>query len=196
MHAHTREHSSCSRIGAVELVRGVIAKGLDGLLLTDHHYLWPQEEIEELRRAAGAPDSFLLSSGQEVTTSDAGDVLVYGAHTSMRQGLPLSELRRSCPGSALVWAHPWRWRKRPTTAELFNPDLDAIEVLNSNHSFLQNRRALREWSRWGFVATGGTDVHGRIAGTYPTIFEDTVKTLADVVEAIWMDKCRPFLNTL
>lgn len=195
MHAHTREHSSCSRIGAEALVKAVIAKGLDGLLLTDHHYQWSGEEVEELRRAAGAPASFLLASGQEVTTSDAGDILVYGAEDSIGPGMRLPELRCACPDAALVWAHPWRGPRRPNIAELFSPDIDAVEVLNRNHGLLRNRRALREWFALEFTAIGGTDVHGRIVGTYPTIFENEVRTVADVVKAIRAGRCCPSLKS-
>ena len=195
MHAHTREHSDCSRMDAEKLVRAVIAKGLDGLLITDHHYLWPQEEIEQLRLAAGAPESFLLASGQEVNTPDAGDVLVYGARTSIGPGIRLSQLRRTCPDAALVWAHPWRGRRRPTAVELLDSRFDAIEVLNRNHRFLQNRKALREWFALRFVAIAGTDVHGRIVGTYPTFFENKLSTMADLVEAIRAGRCRPLLKT-
>ena len=35
MHAHTSEHSPCSSVSAVELVRRVFAKGLQGIVLTE-----------------------------------------------------------------------------------------------------------------------------------------------------------------
>ena len=55
MHCHTREHSSCSRVSALELVQQVFAKGLQGLVLTDHHYLWPRDELAALCREAEVP---------------------------------------------------------------------------------------------------------------------------------------------
>ena len=55
MHCHTAEHSSCSSVSAVELVRQVFGKGLQAIVLTDHHYLWAVHELELLREAAGVP---------------------------------------------------------------------------------------------------------------------------------------------
>jgi hypothetical protein len=40
MHCHTSEHSPCSRVRAVDHVRDCLRRGMDGLVLTDHHYLW------------------------------------------------------------------------------------------------------------------------------------------------------------
>jgi hypothetical protein len=195
MHTHTKEHSSCSKVSAAELVTAASAKGLDGLILTDHHYLWPNEEMQELRLAAGAPESFLISSGQEVTTSDAGDVLVYGAHESIGPGICLGALRQEFPDAALVLAHPWRGQRRPSMSELFDANIDAVEVLNRHHRFSQNRRALREWFTWGFVAIAGTDAHDQNVGIYPTTFPDSVTTLADIVASIKNGTCRPFLKS-
>jgi hypothetical protein len=63
MHAHSAEHSSCSHVGALALVRLIHAKGFQGLILTDHHYLWQSEEIQEMRKDSGVPESFLVFSG-------------------------------------------------------------------------------------------------------------------------------------
>lgn len=195
LHAHTREHSSCSKVGAVELVTAAIAKGLDGLIITDHHYLWPIEEIQALRSATAAPVSFMLAAGQEVTTSDVGDVLVYGAPVTIGPKPRLRELRLDFPEVAIVLAHPWRGQNRPSMVELFDPNIDAIEVLNRHHRLSQNRRALREWFTWGFVAIGGTDSHDHNVGIYPTAFPDGVNTMSGVVDSIKAGECRPLLKS-
>lgn len=195
LHAHTRENSPCSKVGAVELVKAAISNGLDGLILTDHHYLWSMEEIQSLRSVTAAPVSFMLVAGQEVTTSDMGDVLVYGAPVTIGPGPRLHELRLDFPEAALVLAHPWRGQNRPSMIELFDPNIDAIEVLNRNHRFSQNRRALREWFTWGFVAIGGTDSHDPNVGIYPTAFPDGVNTISAVVDSIKAGTCRPLLKS-
>jgi predicted metal-dependent phosphoesterase TrpH len=195
LHAHTREHSPCSRVGAADLVTAALAKGLDGLILTDHHYLWPLEEIQDLRSASAVPATFLLASGQEVTTSDVGDVLVYGPPVTIGPGIRLPELRRKFPDAALVLAHPWRGQNRPSMTELFDANLDAVEVLNRHHRFSQNRRAMREWFTWGFVATAGTDSHDRKVGVYPTSFPEEATTFEAVVASIKAGTCRPFLKS-
>ena len=195
LHTHTEEHSPCSKVSAVELIKAAIDKGLNGLILTDHHYLWPTEEIQILRLTVPVPETFLLASGQEVTTADVGDVLVYGAPVAIGPGILLHELRRQFPDAALVLAHPWRGQQRPSMLELFNANLDAIEVLNRHHRFSQNRRALREWFSLGFVATAGTDAHDRAVGVYPTAFPDDVKTFAGLVSGIKAGACKPLLKS-
>jgi 3',5'-nucleoside bisphosphate phosphatase len=194
MHAHTKEHSPCSKISAVDLVRAVSEAGLDGVIMTDHHHVWSELELFALRAKACVSQKFRLFSGQEVTTSDAGDVLVYGPQVSIGPGIRLEDLRRNHPDAALVLAHPWRGQARPGTVQLFDPNIDAIEVLNKHHGFRRNRMALREWRTWGFVATAGTDVHDGRVGTFPTRFESHVSSMQDVVEEIQTGTCRPFFR--
>jgi hypothetical protein len=153
------------------------------------------EEIQALRSAAGGPVSFMLAAGQEVTTSDVGDVLVYGAPVTIGTGPRLRELRLDFPEAALVLAHPWRGQNRPSMVELFDPNIDAIEVLNRHHRFSQNRMALREWFTWGFVAVAGTDSHDHNVGIYPTTFPDEVNTISGVVDSIKAGTCRPLLKS-
>ena len=88
IHCHTAEHSRCSRVPAAELVRQALARKLHGTVFTDHHYRWGDEELAALRRAAGVPDHFLLLSGQEVSTSDLGHVVVYGRIPSLDHRRP------------------------------------------------------------------------------------------------------------
>lgn len=68
MHYHTAEHSGCSTVSAAEIAQQNFNMGLQGTVFTDHHYLWPPDEIKELRRGLKVPDYYLLLSGQEVTT--------------------------------------------------------------------------------------------------------------------------------
>ena len=68
MHCHTAEHSGCSQVAAAEVVQHNFNIGLHGTVLTDHHYLWTPEEIEELRGRLKVPDYYLILSGQEVMT--------------------------------------------------------------------------------------------------------------------------------
>src|SRR3990172_7362076 len=112
MHCHTSEHSRCSHISAVEIVQQVFSKHLQGIVLTDHHYLWSEKELKELRRATGVPDHFLILSGQEVTTADFGDALVFGIDEILKSGTLLATIRENFPHAALTWAHPYRNGKR------------------------------------------------------------------------------------
>jgi hypothetical protein len=197
MHAHTQEHSSCSHVAAADLVRRVFAKGLQGIVFTDHHYLWPEEELKVLRRKVGIPDHFLLLAGQEVDTPEFGDVLIFGATESLERGTSLAEIRGRFPETALVWAHPYRKGRMPSQENLLHPLLDAIEIFNSNHSVRENGRGLRDWHRHRFTATAGTDTHGEsYAGLYPTQFDHPAETMEGLVTEIRSGRCRPFFKEI
>ena len=133
MHCHTAVHSACSHVSAADLVQHNFDIDLQGTILTDHHYLWPQEEIEELRRKLKVPNHYLILSGQEVTTPELGDVLVYGADASIEKGTSLENIRRRFPDAAIIWAHPYR------DAQFRNQFYDTTQVFNkvSENIFLQ-----------------------------------------------------------
>lgn len=197
MHCHTRERSACSHIAVLDLVREVREKGLQGLVLTDHHAVWPEAEILELRRRAGVEPYFVILSGQEVTT-DRGDVLVFGAPDPIPKGTRLAEIARRLPGAALVWAHPYRNGKRPPAERLTDPaPYHGVEIFSSNHAIRENLAGLQDWHRYKFTALAGTDTHATgFAGTYPTQFDHWVSSLDDLVAEIRAGRCRPFLKEI
>jgi 3',5'-nucleoside bisphosphate phosphatase len=197
MHAHTTEHSTCSHVGARDLIRLIHAKGFQGLVFTDHHYLWQPEDLREIRRKSGVPESFLVFPAQEVRTRDMGDVLVYGADRSLGPGLSLPEIRAHYPEAALVLAHPYRNGGNPAPDNLLSPLIDAVEIFNSNHTASENSRGLKDWRLHKFTAIGGTDTHGgSYAGTYPTVFEHPVESMTALAQAVKKGRCRPFLKNL
>ena len=197
MHSHTAEHSSCSHVSAEKLTQVIYAKGLQGVVFTDHHYLWPAEEIREIRQSSGVPDRFLIFSGQEVQTRDVGDVLVFGADQTIPSGWLLEEVRTRYPEAAIVWAHPYRRGNSPSSESLLRRAFDGVEILNSNHSVSENSRALKDWYRYRFTATAGTDTHGAsYAGVYPTYFDHAVESIQTLAEEIKKGRCRPFLKAI
>jgi len=195
MHAHSSEHSACSSIPAADLVRQVFAKGLQGIVFTDHHYRWEEDELRAVRRAAAVPDHFLIATGQEVRTPELGDVLVYWAGETLPRGTPLGAIRDRFPGAALVWAHPYRGGKCPEDDRLLVAD--GVEIFSSNHTVRENSRALRDWHRLRFTAIGGTDTHGSgYAGLYPTLFDHPVASVQELAEELRKGRCRPFLKEI
>jgi predicted metal-dependent phosphoesterase TrpH len=185
IHAHTSEHSPCGKISASQLVSFLMKQGVDGVVLTDHHYLWTDNELSLLKEQHGIPEKFILLSGQEVTTRDFGDVLVYGANESVQPGISLKRLRSRFPDVALVWAHPYRGMLRPSAIELMDASFDAIEILNPHQSEDGNARGLQDWKEWGFNATSGSDLHSdQLSSLYPTKFDDPIHNISDLVAAI------------
>jgi predicted metal-dependent phosphoesterase TrpH len=189
LHLHTAEHSRCGKVSARGMIRYAYEHGLHGVALTDHHYLWSQDEVEELRRRARVPQSFGIFRGQECTTRNVGDVLIFGAHVTVRQGTPVEAIRSRYPHAAIVVAHPYRYA-RPTDRLLTYDGVDAIEVLHPSYSPRVTRLALEDWRRLGFTATGSSDAHRlEHIGVHPTRFERLPLTLGGLVTELRAGRC-------
>ncbi|MFH1791251.1 MAG: phosphotransferase [Candidatus Omnitrophota bacterium] len=196
MHSHTSKHSTCSHIDPVSLVKEVARKGLQGIVITEHHYLWRQDEIDELRRSSEVNGDFLIMAGQEVE-SDIGHVVVLGAGSSIPQGTKLRAIRRRFPDSAIIWAHPLRKNNLPAGRQLLSPMLDAVEIFSVNHTTKENCRGLALWHKHKFTAVSGSDVHfNNLAGIFPTHFEHPVADIGSVINEIKHGRCRPFLKEI
>ncbi|GAB7025088.1 hypothetical protein JCM15764A_03360 [Geotalea toluenoxydans] len=176
----------------MELAAAVRHRGSDGLVITDHHYMWPKEELAELKRESRLPGNFMILSGQEVLTADYGDVLVYGAARSIPHGMSLAALRKDHPNVALVWAHPYRYGHLPTAVELMNTDFDAIEIVNPHHTEEENYRAVSDWQRWKYRASSGSDIH-RIdfSEFYPVQFDCQIGRIEELVACIKAGRISP-----
>src|SRR5947208_13854596 len=89
LHLHTRRHSPDSVTDPFELLEAATAAGLDGVVITEHDYLWPEAELADLR--AAAPHLVVLA-GVEVT-GRGGDVLCYGVTdvSTLPRGIPWPE---------------------------------------------------------------------------------------------------------
>ena len=197
MHCHTAEHSECSHVSAADVVQHNFDIDLQGTVLTDHHYLWTPEEIEELRRKLKVPDYYLILSGQEVTTPELGDVLVYGADVSIEKSTSLEKMREHFPDAAIIWAHPYRYENVPPRDKLFHPLINAIEIFSSNHTVTESNRGLRDWHNHKFTAIAGTDTHAlSYAGLYPTIFDHPFSTVTELAGEIRAGRCRPFFKEI
>ncbi len=194
MHCHTSNHSACSHVSAVELVRKAFQVGIQAIVLTDHHYMWDDEELEVLRKESGVPGIFKIFSGQEVTTSDYGDVLLYGANkTYEKQKIKLAEIREQNPDAAIIWAHPYRNKKIPKPEKLLSPFINGVEIFSSNYSITEASCALKDWHKYKFTAIAGTDTHAySYTGSYPTIFDHPIESMKDLVGEIKAGRCRPY----
>jgi hypothetical protein len=175
------------------LLRLAADQGLDGVVITEHHFWWSPEQIQALRRRAGIADSFVILSGQEVET-ELGHVLVFGPSQTLRPS-SLQSLRDRFPECAMVWAHPWRRGRRPAPAQTAHPLLDAIEIFNTNQTPIENYRALSRWHADRFTAIAGSDAHGSSrVGKLPTQLDHPVATDAELAREIRAGRCRPYMK--
>lgn len=196
MHCHTSEHSSCSHVAAVDLVRRLHEAGIQAIVLTDHHYQWSQDELDDLRRRADLPKGLVILAGQEVETYDVGHMLIYGARTTIPAlRISLLQIREQNPEAAIIWAHPYRGKRIPPPERLLDPLIDGVEIFNANYTVLEAARALKDWHTYKFTATAGTDTHGlSYAGAYPTLFDHPFDSIAGLADEIKAGRCRPYFK--
>ena len=184
LHVHTNRYSACSLIDPHQLVKQAAKIGLDGVVITEHHHQWSEEELKVLLEEAGEPN-FLLLAGFEYGTGQ-GDVLIYGltAETaaSFAHGLPPETVVEKVHelGGVCVAAHPTRMGMG-FDERIASLSLDAIEVQSVNMKHHEQRIAIGLSAHLGIPATAGSDAHQlEHVGRYTTAFDDPIQSMRDL----------------
>jgi predicted metal-dependent phosphoesterase TrpH len=186
MHLHTSRHSPDSEMDPLAMVRRARQIGLDGVVITEHDWLWTEEELEELRRTG---EGLVVLAGIEVSARE-GHFLVYGVTNpfAVPRGIGVAELCREVhrQGGAVVAAHPFRWGQPfDRILERERPDLDGMERMSSHMDADCRRQADAVWRRIGVAGLGNSDAHREdVLGFCYTEFPGAVRTIRDVVECI------------
>jgi predicted metal-dependent phosphoesterase TrpH len=187
LHMHTRWYSPDSITDPYDLLKAATAAGLDGIVITEHDVLWPENELAELRAAA---PGLVIIAGVEVSAR-GGDMLCYGV-TDMRalpKGIAWPELCREVhrQGGACVAAHPNRWGQ-PFEKILReqSPELDGIEVMSNNMDADLRARAAELLVKYPHLAQlGNSDSHDpETVGICYTDFAADIRGSTDLVAAI------------
>jgi predicted metal-dependent phosphoesterase TrpH len=186
LHLHTTRHSADSQMDPLAMLRRARELGLDGVVITEHDWLWTEAELDDLRAAAAG---VMVLSGVEVTARQ-GHFLAYGVRNpfAVPRGIDVAELCREIhrQGGAIVAAHPFRWRQ-PFLDILAQrkPDLDGLELMTSNMDADCRRRAAEVQKQKSLAGLGSSDAHHEdVLGVCFTEFEGTVRDMRDLVEAI------------
>jgi predicted metal-dependent phosphoesterase TrpH len=194
LHVHTRRYSGCSAIEPEDLILKAAQRGLDGLVLTEHGILWPDDKLAPLRELASTHGLVLLA-GQEVTCLDKGtrqDFLVFGLDHSYGAGSSPEDLIKTvhAEGGIVVAAHPFKPSRLGVgyhgAGELIHSlDLDGVETLHPDHDDQARQKAADAAKNRGIPATGGSDAHDLFqVGVYATRFEKSVTTIQELIEQI------------
>lgn len=194
-HLHTQRHSPCSRIDEARLIAQAAAVGLDGLVITEHHYQWSDEELRALIDAADTP-GFIVLAGFEYTSS-CGNMLIYGLapeHVAEFRpgGDPAAALRRAhALGGVCVAAHPTR-AGLGFDHRIANMALDGLEIASVNLQSHEQRLARKLAVDLNLRPTCASDAH-RIedVGRYVMEFDDVIHCMADFCSAIRAGRFRP-----
>jgi predicted metal-dependent phosphoesterase TrpH len=186
LHMHTTRHSPDSQMDPYALLRRARQVGLDGVVITEHDWLWTEAELEELR--AAAPDLVVLA-GVEVSCRE-GHFLAYGVHDpfAVPRGIGVAALCREVhrQGGVVVVAHPFRWGQRfDHILRSERPALDGLELMTNNMDADCRRRAAEIHRSHDLAELGSSDAHSEdVLGVCYTDFDADIRTMADLVQAI------------
>lgn len=186
LHMHTSRHSPDSEMDPYRLVRRAREIGLDGIVITEHDWLWSVEELAELQSVA---DGLVVLAGVEVSARE-GHFLAYGVRDpfAISPGIGVAALCREMhrQGGVVVAAHPFRWGQEfEEILRREKPELDGLELMTANMDADMRRRAEGVWRRLGLAGLGSSDAHHEdVLGACFTEFTRPIRTDADLVAAI------------
>jgi predicted metal-dependent phosphoesterase TrpH len=192
LHLHTTRHSPDSVMDPAAMVRRARELGLDGVVITEHDWLWTEDELVELRGPAGELRVF---AGVEVSCRE-GHFLAYGVRNpfAIPRGIGVAELCREMhgQGGAVVAAHPFRWGQPfEEILEEEQPDLDGLELMTSNMDADCRHRAADIHRLRPLAGLGSSDAHDvATLGVCYTEVDGVIRTIADLVKALRQRRVR------
>lgn len=196
LHVHTAKGAYDSTLSISQAIEEAEMKGLGGVCLTEHTYVWSRKELEGF----SSNHNVILLGGMEIET-DMGHIVVFGLDRYISGIHRAGRLRRVADevGGFLVAMHPFRRYFEPedfgvkpkrswpqvVADALALPMLglvDDIEVLNGGCTERENLLALEVAKRLGMKGTGGSDAHSeRGLGCFVTVFEREVRGESELI---------------
>lgn len=180
LHAHTQETSPCACVAAPDLVERYLAKGYDGIVITDHlsppyYTKWDKEQDWEgavdhlltgykaVKKEAG--DRLKVYLGMEIRFPEScNDYLVYGFDEDFLRSHPFLHHMSIMAFSALCkekgyrifQAHPFRYGMM-----LCNPAwIDGLEIFNNHPGHNSHNDFAFLWCKeHGLPSISGSDFH-------------------------------------
>lgn len=196
LHVHTAKGAYDSTLSIPQAIEEAEMKGLGGVCLTEHTYVWSRKELEGF----SSNRKVVLLGGMEIET-DMGHIVVFGLDRYVSGIHRAGRLRHAADevGGFLVAVHPFRryfepedfgvkpkrsWPQVVADASAL-PMLglvDDIEVLNGGCTERENLLALEVAKRLGMKGTGGSDAHSeRGLGCFVTVFEREVRSESELI---------------
>ena len=188
IHLHTRRYSQCSAIDPEKLIGRAVQVGLDGVVITEHHHQWDDDELAQLVEASGH-EGFILLAGFEYTSSK-GDLLVYGLVPGQEKdfkpgGSPEETADRvQALGGICVAAHPTR-ENLGFDERLATLPLAAMEVASVNLASHEQHLAASLAETLEIRPISSSDAHELAdVGRYGVDFTMVVQNRADLKDAL------------
>jgi predicted metal-dependent phosphoesterase TrpH len=172
---------------------------IDGIVLTEHRQWDPRADYRDLEDRYG----ILVLRGAEIET-DYGHVLVYGVSDEMTRRFDFANVRLPAQeviteiqrlGGIAAPCHPGRPTIGLCEHYASKPPLEgviAVEALNGGSRRGENERVQALIDRHDYAAFGGSDAHlVSLIGICATEFDDDVRDIEGLVEAVRARRCRP-----
>jgi predicted metal-dependent phosphoesterase TrpH len=186
LHLHTTRHSPDSVMDPYAMLRRAMEIGLDGVVITEHDWLWTEQELDELRAAA---PGLIVLAGIEVSARQ-GHFLSYGVRDpfAVPRGIDVTHLCHEVhrQGGAVVAAHPFRWGQPfDDILRQDRPVLDGLELMTNNMDAECRQQAARVQAEYALTGLGSSDAHDEaVLGICYTDFDSTIRDQRDLIEAI------------
>ncbi|HOK07531.1 MAG TPA: PHP domain-containing protein [Syntrophales bacterium] len=197
LHIHTNRYSGCSNLDADLLVRRAVEVGLDGVVLTEHGILWPEEKLRPLAEA-GAEAGLLVLAGQEVACFSPsgvfeGEFLVFGYPRSLGSSRAVASVLEMvhAVGGVVIAAHPFKRAAADPGGfygagmGVYDYGIDGLEVIHPSYDEEGLALARRAAEDLGVAGVGGSDAHDLAGvGACRTLFFDTIAAMEDLCRAV------------
>ena len=175
LHIHSRE-SGDNDADPEEIVEEALARGLDGIAITEHYSYEASEHAERLREKYRGV--IMVLRGVEFSAAE-GHCLVFGVNTdrlSMKFA-PIQDVVRqvTAAGGVVIPSHPYRGGNSLGELVLELPGISGIEGYNGANMHAMNKKAIRTAQKLELPFTGGSDAHSPAeVGSCYTEFDDPV----------------------
>ncbi len=162
IHLHTTAYSPCSLMEPEELVESAISAGLNGIVITEHHYQWSEKEINDFKKKVFVNGLYIFS-GAEITT-DAGDLIVLGLPDKSVQRwksfVPIEEVLSEINkfNGFCIAAHPTR-SYHHFDERLNTLPIPAMEVMSANMNVVEQEKAMLWAQRLNRLQICASDAH-------------------------------------
>jgi hypothetical protein len=160
LHLHTEHSYDCS-VPVADLLDYAEAQGVGALAITDHNVFSGAKEAAEL----AADRAVTVIPGEEVKTSDAGEVIGLFLSEEIPRGLPIAEtLAAIRDQNGIVYLpHPFDRLHSVADARTLHrhlAEIDVFEVYNARLLFeANNDEALRFARKYNLTMGAGSDAH-------------------------------------
>lgn len=180
-HLHTSQASACGKVKGADYIDYMIAKGFNGMVVTDHFFNGNSAVPADLpwdKRVdwymSGYEDALAASKGKPLDVFfgiefnfDRDEYLIYGVDRKwLLENDDILELSRKQvhervheAGAIMVQAHPYRVRYYISEITLMPAVTDAIEIYNSANPDNENALAYQYALKLDVPVTAGSDIH-------------------------------------